>query len=500
MKPARSLSIVIPLPGWLRAPAGVEKDLRVLAPFAFGGFAIMALLRLIPGEFGSAGLFLFPYPIICSALGSVAVGHDFTHRTVGWMLAMPVNRTKVWRQRLLLALILMLPMAFLTFGLLWMPRLFHGDWMESRWILWRPIMTYIGTPLLGGLCLAPWLTLISRSPMFGTIFSMGLPFALSAILERFGKPELIEFVMPLVWIAGLILGSRKFLTLEAIESVPRVHVDTRQASAQRFRRRGAIWHLFQKELLMQRLPMTLALISIGFALLLKEEQVQAWSFVYPVYPAALILLVASIASADERQMGTAEWQVLLPIAYWKQWLMKFTVIWGMALVAGLVIPMAVLVFKTGEWKIGTHNLMDLAPILVCASFVLVVITLYISSLCNSGLKAMLAAMFVVASISVTIVTSFNAYVRSVVGEANWAHGSWQLRLFENDSWSGWGSWLLSITLIGLISLALKFSMQNHQYAERGRRRILRQVMMFIAYQGIVIVSVFTAWNWYTWLN
>ena len=36
----------------------------------------------------------------------------------------------------------------------------------------------------------------------------------------------------------------------------------------------------------------------------------------------LALLIGSLASAEERQLGTLEWQGLLPMASWKQWAAK----------------------------------------------------------------------------------------------------------------------------------------------------------------------------------
>ena len=54
------------------------------------------------------------------------------------------------------------------------------------------------------------------------------------------------------------------------------------------------------------------------------------------------MLIGSSASAGERQMGTLEWQVLLPIAVWKQWAVKVGVVLGLAVVLALGLPMMLL--------------------------------------------------------------------------------------------------------------------------------------------------------------
>ena len=41
-----------------------------------------------------------------------------------------------------------------------------------------------------------------------------------------------------------------------------------------------------------------------------------------LYGALLAVLIGSLASAEERQNGTLEWQLLLPMAAWKQWAVK----------------------------------------------------------------------------------------------------------------------------------------------------------------------------------
>jgi hypothetical protein len=510
MKPARSVTVSIPLPEWLRVTVPEEKELRVLLPIALCALAVMVAAGRGPEW---SRISLLAYFIGCSALGAIAAGHDFTYRTAGWMLSLPVSRRKIWSRRLFIVAALMLPLALLVFKRTWS----SGIWSASRWASFEEFAVYICAPALGGLCLAPWLTLISRSPMFGTVFSLGIPFAVLALLSRFEKPELIYAVMPVLWIAGFLLGARKFMTLEIIDGATSASVELPRASAERFRRRSPIVQLFKKEFMLQRLSIGLALISICLTLLLKPDYAQYWTLAYSV---ALLLLIASIASADERQMGTAEWQTLVPVAFWKQWLIKFAVTWGLAVVVGMALPITVLVFKLGDFqKLGINDGLLEALIFLSASL-LVVITLYISSLCNSGLKALLTALLVSALTAFAISQLFDFYVQRIVGPENWAarawavggHNfwllnvlrmlgpedwalTWYVRLSTQTSWFHWEYGLFLIALLGFVALAFHFSMNNHRFAERGPRRILRQLATFAAYQALATICLLTIFRW-----
>src|SRR4029077_18445085 len=49
-----------------------------------------------------------------------------------------------------------------------------------------------------------------------------------------------------------------------------------------------------------------------------------------LFGALMALLIGSLASAEERHIGTLEWQLLLPVAMWKQWVVKVGTILGLA--------------------------------------------------------------------------------------------------------------------------------------------------------------------------
>ena len=45
-----------------------------------------------------------------------------------------------------------------------------------------------------------------------------------------------------------------------------------------------------------------------------------------LHAGAIPLLAGSLASAEERQLGTRDWQGLLPVAAWRQWAVKVAVV------------------------------------------------------------------------------------------------------------------------------------------------------------------------------
>ena len=53
-----------------------------------------------------------------------------------------------------------------------------------------------------------------------------------------------------------------------------------------------------------------------------------------------LLLAGSLASAEERQLGTLEWHALLPMSARTQWMVKVGVTVGVACALGMALPTA----------------------------------------------------------------------------------------------------------------------------------------------------------------
>jgi hypothetical protein len=125
-------------------------------------------------------------------------------------------------------------------------------------------------------------------------------------------------------------------------------------------------------------------------------------------------------------------------------------------------------------------------------------------LSSSGIKAVMAGTLANILAAYLITQSFVAYatfLRKTGVDAYAGEFSPDVQTSPPDEWwldAHYSPFLISV--FGLVALAMICAMRNHRSAERGRRRGLRQILAFAAYQAIVMLSVFIFWNWYSWLH
>ena len=169
----------------------VRKDLRALLPVVLASVGVMAVGLLLDRRFvfgGYSALRLAgvtAYVLGVVALGALVVGHEYTHRTLGWLLIQPVSR-----RRLLLAKAGALAVALavmLAAGAVFLGRAAALD-MNLRSMAGQMYVTTsahtVTTPwtlfLLPVVCaafVAPWLTLVFRNVLAGIVFTIFLPAA-----------------------------------------------------------------------------------------------------------------------------------------------------------------------------------------------------------------------------------------------------------------------------------------------------------------------------------
>ena len=90
-----------------------------------------------------------------------------------------------------------------------------------------------------------------------------------------------------------------------------------------------------------------------------------------------------VGQREERHLGTAQWQLLLPMASWKQWVVKAATALGLAMLPGSAVLALLMGFvQRGHVQIG-------AEFPACAmTLLLTTVSLYVSSLSTSGVKAL----------------------------------------------------------------------------------------------------------------
>lgn len=512
---SHSLPITAALPGFnaIQLPIFWIKELRVILPTIVGCALCLLLSRSLPSEIQNSIINLF-YPLTCSAVFALAFGHDYMHRTIASALAQPASRHQILRTRLVLCLIALLPLSLIQF--------FVSDFF--MWFFFRSVapipwshffqssLVRVFEPLLTAICLAPCLTILTRSVLFGTIVSMTAPFALGVLIRavalRIGLedgPRLVALHLTASFtllITGAILTYRRFITQEAIETdlsvgrAPRARSQSQISNLKSqilFRRSSPVWQLIRKELMLQRLPAAIAALSVAIVFLVNKDHAAMLSI---FYPATIIILIGAIASAEERRMGVIPSQVAHPISFGAQWLTKIAVAYTSALLFGVILPAAALLLKTDELKSLTFTSAGALTVniaLVCGGVLLILsIAIYISSLSESAIRAMLASLFVIIISAMLAGAAYNAYsqylwrlyaddrILQIANADDLAFHTVQLDLHVRS---------FALTTLGFIPLALYFAMQNHRYLERSGRHLFRQAATLILYELAALVAI-----------
>jgi hypothetical protein len=299
--------------------------------------------------------------------------------------------------------------------------------------------------------------------------------------------------MAAVLAGGAVLSWRAFLRLEAIDGAGADIQMPRWFKADRPARRHPFWLLLWKELHLQQMTFVVGvLFCIGWAALsLLKDLVPSFADaplvpVTIVYLVLLSILIGSLASAEERQLGVLQWQVLLPMAAWQQWMLKVGVALGLALLMGVALPILLNYVSPGPERFDLPHLWRANALTVT---VLTSLSLYVSSLSTSGVRA--------------VMFSFPALL-ALAGMAQVLYA----RLLIPETWLVMpprGAFVpprpdsIPLAILGaLVVVALCLAYQNHRSADRSFRQAARQMIWFLAVPvggvlvvaGIVVVRMF----------
>jgi len=494
----------------------VRKEARALLPtftaaaigVAVCGWMASSTFWIWSPTFRSVGL--FGYGLGALALGAQSVGHEYSYRTLALLLSQPADRRRLF----LIKLAVVVPMLLVLGTIAWSLLPPEGSLPRGS-EAWYPEVILVAAA--SALFVAPWLTMLCRSEMAGVVFSMVLPAILivsgdliGLALHGFGNAAAVDaFKATFFSIAFVILCTiggfaawRVFMRLEAIEGRgPEVRLAERfagraTAAAPPSRVVHPMWALTKKELHLQQLTFAIAAIYVALWLTLVFFKRADRGPVVPLtllYVGALAILMGSLASAEERQHGTLEWQLLQPIAAWKQWAVKLAVILGLAAALAIVLPGLASLF-------GPNDIVRV-PVRVwtVAALVLTSASLYVSSLNNSGVRAMA---FSVPTIFLAF-TAFNL-VRATVSRLTdlaFGTGADVLRRLPRGTWTAWATtneYLWSVLAVGLAALFVAFAFANHRSVERSAARIWPQaawlatfLMFGIAVSNVVRLFYFT---------
>ena len=483
----------------LRSP--ISKEARALAVPWLACVLCMVLPSVLddPRMLGLS-LSVSAYFLGAAALGALSVGHEYTGRTLSLLLSLPARRQHLLAVKLGVLATMLLTLCAVAYTLVF------GDARLPQSI--RQTASWV--PVFGGLFLAPWLTMLCRSAIGGAVFTIGIEGTLYVIGELLGARLYGDYVMQafrlaFVWygtiglcVVGCIGTWRMFMRLESIEG-PGQHVRLPHwlrgsaavgSSPLALTRRHPVWLLVQKELHLQQLPLALAALFVitwpaakwataSAADSSHESLLDACVF---LYAGLLPMLIGASACAGERQIGMLEWQIIQPMSVSKQWSIKLAVVFGLALLLAVALPMMLLyVSNVGMIR---HPMMFVRPeqTLVIALLLLTSGSLYISSLCGSALWAL------VMSIPIAMAASafFQVAWGHVAEPVNRFAMRWAMQLLRpetigtiDDMRIIYGFTVLLI--LGFIALTLRLALTNHRSADRASVRVWRQLTILAVF-------------------
>lgn len=412
--------VVLPWVWWRSTDAGpglrrILKEVRLQLP----GFLIAVGL---PGVLGIgihpdlAQWVFLTFAFGCCLMGATAFGSEFEQRTLGGLLAQPRPRIAIFLEKLLV-LATLLGVALAHFVLL------QGN---SPGFEFHVALNVVGAAL----CTGPLFSLWSRSTLAGLIFSVTAPLLLYLlasllgewVLQRWAPGELTEpefeqglfrVGLPLYLLASLVLAWRTFLNLElrdgeaggkAASNLHPLSGPVDRLIHPLLGRAGSWGPLLRKEFRLQVIPWLVASLAVGVWLLWMAvswarggeidpravDQVSGATLVAGLMSLMLILGTSAASVAEERELGTLEWQLTQPVPIRRQWWAKVMVTTLFTFAMGLALPYLLL-----RLWFGPSTLMegwnhpgprDLLVVVACTG-ILQALGMYASSLSRNTMKA-----------------------------------------------------------------------------------------------------------------
>jgi TonB family protein len=267
-------------------------------------------------------------------LATLPFSIEFQHHTLSTLLSQPVDRSKIWADKVLVAIVFALSAAAMYY-VNWQP--LRGD--QTLQAVW-PLLIVVT------ICSSAYWSLVGRSTISGLILNLmatGLWIGVllySITLIRFPQwaavPALaLPFAAVMFW-----LGRRKFIEFESTGAT--AGTDLMEGSLGRvFRstRTHAVLNVLRKEVRLLAPVWLLSMSSVLFLLLLTPIRLMTQgsnetlstiiSTLAAVFPGIAFqiapILGGTLSVGEERARGTQTWNLVLPMSVRRQWLLKFII-------------------------------------------------------------------------------------------------------------------------------------------------------------------------------
>jgi len=465
----------------------VRKELRAVAPLAAGCLAVMVAGTLTNGFWSFA---LLTYLAGSMAVGASLVGHEIAHSMLGPLLAQPVARARILAIKYLVGALVL---AVLSAAALFL-RLPSVLWTRD----FRPDAGFVLLVFTTALFVAPWLTLLTRHALAGTVGALVSPAVLAQGLAALGifdgdtADRFRSVGWALIALSAIAAVHGWHLFTRRLEDIDSRHgqiqlslaVTSSDRSTTRLARAARLRSLVDKEIRLQQLPLVIAGLYLGASLLASlttdivpaeidpRQDVTIW-----LYAGTMALLIGAVASAEERQMGVMPWQVIVPLPAWRQFALKTGVAVGLSLVLTNGVP--VLVAGTTTADTGGIYPFAWSSTFLLTTTGLTLAGLYVSSLSTSSVRALVGALLLLAGLGAAYLAGQGlggpvgtfAYDATHPWSASLLAAASELprRTIERRAMSVMG------VLAGiLVAVAWRFALANHSRAEDTRARAWRQ--------------------------
>ncbi len=394
------------------------KEFQPLLPGALFAVVLPGLLNLN----GGFEIALVPYCLGCAILGATILGVEYEEKTLSVWLVQPQTRTKLYGEKLFV-LGLLLGFAAIQFLV--------GLWTRADNVDFSYILTGVVVAPVLAWTTGPLLTLLSRTILAATVFTLIGPaalaamgiLALSAWLRWQHPSEPLPTELPgypvFLWVAGVLYvtgaawgGWWYFRRLEVVESATGAGHSALQGIAAPLERglarvlpNNATTALIRKELRLHVVPWFLAGINFGFWLIwrlidhyagksesLPDEMDLMTVALAGILGATTMVITGCECVADERLLGTLDGQLVLPVSVRRQWFWKIAVALLTALLLGLFWPSSLLWLGTSDWQ-HFGSVWPIAitawPLVLGGASLMIALSILASSLSKSSIKAVI---------------------------------------------------------------------------------------------------------------